>query len=926
MNRRLTKILTIICALFLSVNSVTAQNNETYPIFGEGFEMQWLKEPGKNIIAGHTYSYSLRIVNKTPLPKTVFVNFNTPEEWWSLSSLQTPTKLKSGDTLVALFSCKVRSNAKAGRYIFQFEVRNNKRQIIQKFDYEVGVLNNINLSIENIEKRQFVSSGSKFQIRYFLVNESNTPVHIDLSTKNTLIGLDTLTLESGAGKEITLEVKAPRAISNYTNLMYGFKAKIKKHDTTFTSFSSVKVFPEIIGSKRTRGQKHIFPVKISLNYLARENAGIYRNSLQGEVFATGGINSDLTDKLTISLRGPDQSQNSLFGNFEQYFVSYKNQNVKTIVGDHVASLTQLTEVGRYIRGITADVELNNFNISSFYGKARFSPVLNQEFGAKFDYHPSDNLRIGIASLVKDFASTDSTAFIPSVFGYYQNKRTKFETELALGRAGSQSSTAYKFRLTSKISKVSFNLGYIKAEKFFPGFLSNSQLVSLNVNYRYKQVVLGLNSNYRDANPSLDTIFVASPFSVNNNFNINYLTNTNHSFILRVGQIRRADRFDPKRFDYSEWFSRGEYKYFFNNSRANLVSFLQYGINTNFLIEQGDRTTNSYVTGLSLSTPLSYGLNISGGFNYINSERYENSRTSIFITRASLSYNRADKTYLSINYQSRYRVEDYLNAQDQFTFSLRQKLDENNILSITTRYAKPRGLSSEYNLFISAKYTYQFDMSKRRRKRPNTINGKVVQSDSTSVEGLIFKIGKKEALTEENGIFQFSRLENGVYFINVKRSSLSINKITKQKLPIKVEITNENPHPKIQIDIVDACQLHGQIKYPKIRNKLLDQNKAVYRPVYIEISNGSERHIQSCDSLGNFSFNYIRPGDWNIRMIESTLDENFIYNKTKTNVTLKPGDSKTLIFKARRKQKQLRMVSPPIKLSARIKTKDIEGSK
>ena len=163
-------------------------------------------------------------------------------------------------------------------------------------------------------------------------------------------------------------------------------------------------------------------------------------------------------------------------------------------------------------------------------------------------------------------------------------------------------------------------------------------------------------------------------------------------------------------------------------------------------------------------------------------------------------------------------------------------------------------------------------------------------------------------------------------MTVERSSLGVNQISAEVMPMKVKITEQDPFPTVNVKIVEAGNISGNIKYPRVNNSLIEKSGEKIRPVYIEINNGKERKIQQCDSLGNFSFQYLRPGKWKVRLIESTLDDNFIYTKTKINVDVEPGETKTLQFKARRKQKQLRMISPPIKLTATINSKSNGGTK
>ena len=412
---------------------------------------------------------------------------------------------------------------------------------------------------------------------------------------------------------------------------------------------------------------------------------------------------------------------------------------------------------------------------------------------------------------------------------------------------------------------------------------------------------------------------------NTNLNLNYKFGTYSSLQLVSGQLRRVDRFEPKRFDYEELFSRLEYRSRFFHRRVNYSMFFQYGNNQNYLIQDVDNISDSYFTGFNLSVPILYGFTGRIGTLYQNTKRYSSDRSANTTVNMGLSWAYGSKFSINTSYRNRYDIEDYFLTQDQFSMNMRYSPVGNHRFDLSVTYAKPRGNVSTKNLFISAKYTYRFDLSNKNRKSRGRINGRVMTEDSLGIKRAVLRISTNEVVSDEDGFFQFSRLPNGTYFVNLTRSSLGINQITEKKMPVKVVISDNNKSPYIDIKIVEACKIHGQIQYPKVKNSLLDKESKNKRPVYIEISNGVERHIAPSDSTGSFSFDYLRPGKWNVRLIETTLDEDFIYTRTKTTIEVKPGEAKKLLFKARRKQKQLRMIGTPVKLSAKSRS-SVNGSR
>ncbi len=883
--------------------------------------VNWADRPQKVISSGSTNTASIIVQNLSTDTISVKTKIDLPESWFVFSTGTSVKNIAPTKSRVFLITYRAPNSTLAHTYPFNISVVNEKDSILKNFSQKVKIKKGFKVEIQSVTEQKMMTSGEEFSSDYEVINNSNVALDLKLKSKNAKIqGTDTLSLKPGESRKVRMIMKSPISYQGVKNHTYGLIAESNQFDTNTVSFQNVEVYPN---QKYLDDPYKRFPVEVSLNYLGREASSQVNQALQAEIFAKGSLLDSVNDKLEFRMRGPDRAQYALFGNFEEYYAKYQHPKFNIWVGDQPLTVTELTESGRYVRGISSSYRAKNVEYTGFYGKIRFFPQVKSEYGGKVEYQASNKFRIGTATLIKEYNAPDSSAIIPTIYSKYISQKLRVNSELSYGLNGDKEGYAFKVSASTSIKKFRGNASLLMADRFYPGFFTNSQVASLNLNYRFNKLSIGINSNYRNSNPQLDTFFVAAPFSYNALFNVSYRINSYSNLTLRTGQTRRLDRLE-RRFDYAEFVNRLTYEQDFE--LWNYSVFGEYGRTNNFLFDNENDLASNFTAGASGSFSLYSIFRISLSGIYQNTNRYNIDRENIFISSTRIFWQHGYNSRLSIGYRNRFDQEDYFQTQDQFEFLADQNFNKSHKVSLSIRYAKPRGSSSNFSVFGSARYTYTFDLPVSKKRNQGKLNGFVFNQDSTRLDEVRFRINGTKALSDENGSFVFSKLAVGTYYLTLERASLGVNQISSVAMPMKVRVTEQDPFPTVNVKIVEAGNITGNIKYPRISNSLVEKSSEKIRPVYIEINNGSERKIQQCDSLGNFSFRYLRPGKWKVRLIESTLDDNFIYTKTKIDVDVESGETKKLQFKARRKQKQLRMISPPIKLTATINSKSSGGTK
>lgn len=890
--------------------------------FAQDVRISWGDRPAKVIDPGSTNTASIIIQNLSTDTVSIKTDIDLPESWFVFSTGKGFKQIAPTKTKVIIITYRAPNSTLAYTYPFNVSLVNDKEEILKTYNFKLKIKKGFKVKIHNISDQKMMTSGEQFYSEYEVINNSNVAIALKFKSKNSkILGSDTVSLKPGESQRVKLSTKSPISYSGIKNHTFGLIAESDQFDTATVSLQNIEVYPN---QKYSDDPYKRFPVDFSVNYLGRVTNGEWLQAVQAELFARGSLFDSVNDKLEFRMRGPDRAQYALFGNFEEYYAKYEHPKFNIWVGDQPLTVTELTESGRYVRGITSTYRAKKFEYTGFYGRIRFFPGLKNEYGGKVEYQASNKLKIGTATVFKEYDGQDSSAIVPTVFTRYVSQKFRLNSEFSYGVNGDREGYAYKVSASTSLGKFRGNLSFLAADRYFPGFFSNSRVGSLNLSYRFEKLTVGINSNYRNSNPQLDTFFVAAPISFNALLNFKYRINSYTSLTLRTGRTQREDRFEPKRFDYQEFVNRLTYEQDFE--LWNYTVFGEYGRTNNFLFTEGSNLVSSFSGGASSIINLNAVFRLSVSAIYQKSNRYDIANFANRILAGRLFWQYGPNSRITIGYRENYDIEDYFQTQDQFELILNQQIRGNHKIQLAIRHAKPRGTSENFSTFANARYTYTFDLPTGKKRNQGKISGLVFNQDSTRLEDVRFKINGNKALSDENGSFVFSKLAPGTYYLTLERASLGVNQISENVMPMKVKVTELDPFPTVRVKIVEAGNITGNIKYPRIGNSLIEKSGEKIRPVYIEINNGKERKIQQCDSLGNFSFQYLRPGKWKVRLIESTLDDNFIYTKTKIDVDVEAGETKKLQFKARRKQKQLRMISPPIKLTATINSKSSGGTK
>ncbi len=691
--------------------------------FGQDFDVEFIKVPNTNIPVGQTESIVIKLTNRTSSAVELTYQLETPPQWLNLNGAKTTIELESGAEKRVFFTFRPASSVKAGDQELKFTVSQEGHET-REFPLTLNIQKTFRVSLSNSSQISYAISGTDVMFPYTLINRGNTPTLLRLKTIGCEVlndDPDSLYLQPGELRHLQVNVSTP------SNLLYNedkrFKLEVvsNEFDTSFVHYEKIEVYP----SGKTQEDSHIkLPVRISMNYLGRGTDDDYISAFQGDIFGKGSINKEGTDVIEFHMRGPDRTQYSTFGNFEEYYIKYKTKNYGVWVGDQVLRLSRLTEFGRYVRGVSGFVKLNNTQIEASYGKARFFPYVDSESALKLTQSLGKKWEFGGGMLYKQFKETDSAAVIPMAFANYVSDHFSLETEGSYGRSGSTEGYAYRIQTAGKLKKFRYTAGILQADAFYPGFLQNSIALNSSAGYTFGRLNVSLNGSYNDRNPSLDTFFVTAPFSYSTALNLAYRIDDQTRMRLTSGQRRRKDRMSLNLFDYKEDFVRFNFNKNYEQIRVGFLS--EYQWNINYLLPAEDRISKGYMIGGSFGYKIGEKLGVSTYANYLDNSRYSNERFRTVIFSLQGNWEASQRTRFGVSYQNNYDIEDYYQTQDYLDASVEQRVGQNHLFTFSGRYSKPRGQGTK-QVFVNAKYTYEFGMPIRRIKGHGKVKGRLTMN-------------------------------------------------------------------------------------------------------------------------------------------------------------------------------------------------------
>lgn len=847
-----------------------------------------------------TYVVELHNVSTRKIESQLMPVF--PEDWKAFQNTLSIT-LVPNQKVKKLISFVVPHKAIAGEYNLSYQVKNRLTKQLydeKNFNFSVTSVNKLEILPLDIPKRSM--AGTKIKGSFLVKNLSNQPQKISLtSTRGTILGKLAVELQPYDNEIIEVEVDLPKDTRVESQYSFTLLGKITGTIIQSSAYLHTIVLPIKDFFEEDRRK---LPGFASINYLLQNNDQRKATGLQGELFIAGNIDEDNTKQVEFSLRGPNRQGNSDILLYDEYYATYQSEKLQAKVGDQNFSLSRLTEFSRNARGVGIDLYFPEQSIGAFAALPRFFPDIKHEVGAYFSNHFNENNTVSFNYLGKQYVTDKQNASIMSISGKFAPfKNTFLEVELASGQGrGKEGNSGFVSIQTRLFKNLNISAYTILSSPHFDGYYRNTKSASGNLNWRFKQKIqLFANVSQDDRNAALDTLFQAAPFSRRKQVGLQLDIGTTTNLQLAVRENEMEDRMVGKLFHRNEQLLTAKldnrYSYFSWSWRTELGKFKNLSSNSELGLQNVFRNTLDLNYEFNRTS-----LSLFGSYFNKNSLLYEGQKQYIY--GGAINTQITSTSHLNIRYQNTFAVEEYFRNRNTFNFSYAQKIGKFHSVSFNMRQTLLRKTIANKDFSMSIKYAWNFYIALEKPLPKGDVTGFIYRKNLQAVGGILLYLNGKTAISDDNGRFKFEGVKPGTHFILIDKSTLALHELPVQEEPISIEILPDITQ-NINIELVKTGELIGEISMNTLKPVSLKIKKISLDDYLIQVKSGNEIRRINTDENGRFYFKDLRPGIWEVSVLNATQNKQIILENTYYSLEIEPEKKAEVYLKAKLKNRKIR---------------------
>ncbi|MCK3685531.1 SPOR domain-containing protein [Maribellus sp. YY47] len=837
---------------------------------------------------GEVVNLAYQIENLSADVAELELSFSFPDSWNLITKI-TEFMVEPGQKKLGIVSLKVEGQTGVGKYPVSIQLKNRQgKQLLAEASMNISVLEIENITLELIEKPTYVSAGDEISASYRIQNLGNTSKNVFINTNNCDVkGTSTLSLEPGASASVQVVKSTSEEAVQSVDESFTVRAQVDER-VLKSVYASTVVLPS---KKASKDLYFRFPVKASATYLSTNRDNDYQSVLQYQVEGSGSLDTEGKHQLGFMARWPDNSDLSFLGLYDQYYLTYSNDNLEVFLGDKSYSLTPLTESFRYGRGVESKLTLNNgWGVGMKYLQPRFYQEIESELAAFTDFSFKRNNKIGLYYLSKKYQLENDPAQLFSFTSLLNPfKRTSVEIELSHGQFLSKKSNAIRAGLNSQFSIFQFNGVYYDTGKDYPGYYTNSRFYSAGLSVRVsKRISLYANAREDFRNAQLDTFFVTAPYSRSLQGAVSYKTSERSNLKVYWRQYEREDRLIKEKFHYQT----DSWNLQFSHRFRKLYYYLngEIGETTNFLENAGQENQSSYRAAADITYRFNsqHSVRVFGNWSNINRIISDDQRSLLVGMAATsrISKNLRANFYL----QNAYDIDDYYRNRNLMQFNLNYSFLRKHEIALRSFYTIFRHQVDDPEFTVSATYSYKLGIPLKQVVKAGKVLGRISNQKGDAVEGVYLRMLNETTVTNKNGEFEFKLVPPGKQLLIVDRARLDVDEIPSIPMPLELEVL-DNDESVVNIQIQKGARLNGQLLLGQNKLAALDDKSVKPANIVVELRTDFETFRIATDSDGRFSFPLVRPGEVELRIYGNTVPAGYKPKQSTYTYHLEPGDQK-----------------------------------
>jgi len=872
------------------------------------------------VLPGEIINLPFFIKNNSGESKLVQISIEAPAEW-NVILKANESNVTPNQQLFSVVTLQIPGNFPVGKYFIKINIKESGiLSASATFNATVNEVENIKMQL--VQAPEYVTAGDTLKATYLLHNLGNTSKNVFIETRNCDVkGSPEIQLDPGESKQILVYTLTTDEIADAKKQFITVRALVGEK-LMESIYRSVLVFP----SKNIKKDLyHRLPVSFGATYVGTSQQGQYQSARQFELYGSGSLDPGGKHQLEFLARGPDNSNLSFLGMYDQYYISYVNKNLELFAGEKSFEFTPLTESSRFGLGGEGRIILDNgLFLGGLYVKPLFYEEIENEYAFYTGFEKDRYNMVSLYYIRKQNSSTEENTSLGSLNSRFQPfEKTTVEFELSHGTYLDDSDFAYRTNINTQFSVFRLAGNYFFTGKKYPGYFSNSTFYSGNFSANItSNLSLGIYAREDFINAELDTFFTYAPYSKSFQTILNYKL-SKHSYLkLYWREFERKDRLALDKFHYKTRSANAQFNH--KIQRLNYKLHGEYGNTYNLLLPPGENEQKSYRASLNLAYRFNtqHSVRAFGSWSNINSFVSGERRN----LTAGLSANSKISKNLQANFhiQNAYDIDDYYRNRNLMQLNLDYKFLKKHQLIFHSFYTIFRRETENPELTFSISYKYNFGIPVKQLMKAGDVKGRITGENDEPVQGIIVQMLGKSSVTDKNGEFWFKSIQPGKHLLSVDRSNLEVNQTLNIPTPVELDIV-EDLETTINLKITRGAKVVGKIIVP-------EGNQDIAGNIVMELFSEVENYRISVAADGKFSFPLVRPGKWEFKIYEGSIPNGFQIEQTVQHLELQPGQNLTLNSELKKKKRNIifksqnislstsdKSISKPIKLTATNKT-------
>ncbi len=867
--------------------------------------------PGKIVTAG------IWIANRSGADADYNEELVLPSGWRQVSPQATPLSLAAGAEQLRLVAFAVPVSAAAGSFDVDYRlVSGGTLSPVAAVTATVVVLPVSKLEVVREDQTDTVIAGDTYEVAVRVTNRGNSEVKISLTAISApvcpvRVDAAEFSLAPASSRIVRGWIETDAELRKSSSQVVNFTAAAvdeKGAPTTARRTVVVTVIPRISGDSDPYVR---LPTRLRLMSMA-ENGSV---SSQAEYSGAGFIDEEQKHRVDFLFRGPSLDGEGLYGLRNEYRMNYYGPAVDVLVGDQNYPLSPLTQRFSYGRGAgvtlhpgktragvfvmeTAD-RAQNFQTAGAYVREEFTPTLSLQANA---LHKTDSGHsmlptgpINIFSLQPHFDFGD-TLDLDLEYGMSDaGSGTEAHAYRAEGRGQLTNGVVYS---VERVHTGNQYFGEYHGTEQTQGAVTFPIYGSLRGKAAFDQIERDATATFSEHRPLPQGVLSTRQTSYRPG--LLYRVSPRTDLSLEYQNVER----NVERVSGSEDSLEHSVRVGIGHSREKFSAqtFAEFGTietqsSTGSARTERD-TIDRYSVFLSYRPTVRQSYSIYGtlGSSAVAgvTERSKTLGASAQWTlstqlTAGLSYARNEYDSLTA------RVQDTAAGVVSYT------LENQNVVSVQGRWIR-NSATQEATTSVMVGYTIPFGLRALKKKSIGVIRGKIVEQEgerALPMSRVVLTANGITAVTNHRGEFVFPSLKPGLYQLNVEQRSLGVDLVTRELLPLMIEVNKEEV-VELSLSVVRAAKVSATIAVfaPAARTLNPEVNGAAdaFKEVggfgggLVELTDGRQVLRQVTDSSGTVSFDRLRPGKWTLRVYQNNLPEHHVIETPEIVVELEPGQT------------------------------------